>query len=140
MPLVHLLPRRASSVRRHNRQALDSAEKATKLPRFYVPVIIIHRQSGLMDNRLPFPAPMRELSIALLVRAMMELHQGRLAGCENDFRKRPANPVWREFSDVLNSDSLIAQQLQGVGSESGGWAIELISNVVDGHKSGGHPL
>ena len=38
--------------------------------------------------------------------------------------KRPANPIWREFSGGVNSDSLIAQKFQGVSNESTGRVIQ----------------
>ena len=40
---------------------------------------------------------------------------------DRGIRKRPANPIWREYHSVVNFDSLIEQ---GVINESAGWVID----------------
>lgn len=106
---------------RRNDPALNAAESAANLPKFYVPAIILHRHVGLVGNQLPFLATLRELSLGLAVRAMLELHQGHLAHCENDLM------AIHRLARLITQSPMLISELEGFAIDytacQGDWAL-----------------
>ena len=73
----------AAQLRRNN-AALNLIVRGSQLPKFYVPQINLHPHSSLIGNRMPYLAATLRLAKALAERAMLELHEGKRAECEQD--------------------------------------------------------
>jgi hypothetical protein len=63
---------------------LNKVVMAARLPNCYVPPLIPNANLGMIDVMVPFLAPAKSLSIALLDRAMLELHRHEFAARARD--------------------------------------------------------
>ncbi len=68
---------------RMNRAALNAAEHAITLPRFYTP-ILPRDKLGLLSGVMPQLTGAVNMAGAMAVRAMLRLHEGNLSGCTHD--------------------------------------------------------
>ena len=100
---------------RWNSPALNKVVRATRLPRFYCPLLTKHPTTGVWGTLMPYLSTTISLSDALCVRAMLELDEHHFKACE--------------------ADLLATHRLAQLVSRSSGYLISVLVGEVIGSRA-----